>query len=285
MTKTTFSTVLEHGQEAVNSFLSTLIGEGHEVSIETPQPLSVDELKANSGTYLSAVGELESGASYIVLLSPSMVPVVSESMMGEAMSADDSASIDLMQEVLAQAHGAVRSHLSAHDVRLPAATFNVVPNLNAFPTEALPGKLTKVGFHLTSNPELKGIVAFDHELAQSTKEASAAESEPTAKVAPAAFPDMGSEQSFQGDGGNLDMLADVELEITVELGRRKLPLAHVLSLSIGSIIELEKLVGEPLNIYANGRLIAEGEAVVIDEQFGVRVTRLASHKQRKQAFL
>ena len=74
------------------------------------------------------------------------------------------------------------------------------------------------------------------------------------------------------------------MEITVELGRRKLPLADLLNLTTGSIIELEKLVGEPLEVYANGRLIAEGEAVVIDEQFGVRITNLAA-RQRDRVFM
>ena len=83
--------------------------------------------------------------------------------------------------------------------------------------------------------------------------------------------------------GNFDLLAEVELTLTVELGRRKLALSEVLQLTPGSVIELEKLVGEPLEIYANGRLIAEGEAVVVDEQFGVRITNLAPAKIRSKA--
>jgi flagellar motor switch protein FliN/FliY len=81
------------------------------------------------------------------------------------------------------------------------------------------------------------------------------------------------------------MLAEVELDVRVELGRRKLPLADVLQITSGSVIELEKLVGEPLSIYANGRFIAEGEAVVIDEKFGVRITKLAPKQQRSKALL
>ncbi|NKN80648.1 flagellar motor switch protein FliN [Weissella cibaria] len=80
------------------------------------------------------------------------------------------------------------------------------------------------------------------------------------------------------------LLADVELEVTVELGRRRLPLADILRLTNGSVIELEKLVGEPLDIYANGRFIPEGEAVVIDDQFGIRITSLASTRNRDKVF-
>jgi flagellar motor switch protein FliN len=95
------------------------------------------------------------------------------------------------------------------------------------------------------------------------------------RVAPLSLPSVGTEQFATDTPGNLHVLRHVELEVSVELGRRRLPLADVLRLGAGSVVELEKLVGEPLLVYANGRLIAEGEAVVVDEQFGVRILRLA----------
>jgi flagellar motor switch protein FliN/FliY len=110
---------------------------------------------------------------------------------------------------------------------------------------------------------------------------------PTVEVAAATFPDVGSEHLGGGDAGrpaHLGVFHDVELDVTVELGRRQLPLADVLRLGTGSVIELEKMVGEPLAVYANGRLIAEGEAVVVDEQFGVRITRLATPNAAGNAF-
>lgn len=79
---------------------------------------------------------------------------------------------------------------------------------------------------------------------------------------------------------NLDILKDVELDISVELGRKELPLGDVLHLVRGSVIELDKLAGEPVEIYANGHRIAEGEVVVIDEHFGVRITNLVSTRER-----
>ena len=115
---------------------------------------------------------------------------------------------------------------------------------------------------------------------------SPADPTPTVEVAAAMFPEVGGEHL--GDGptraADLGVLHDVELDVTVELGRRQLPLADVLRLGAGSVIELEKMVGEPLAVYANGRLIAEGEAVVVDEQFGVRITRLATPSAAGNAF-
>lgn len=79
---------------------------------------------------------------------------------------------------------------------------------------------------------------------------------------------------------NLDLLKDVELDISVELGRKEVPLGDILHLVRGSVIELDKLAGEPVEVYANGHRIAEGEVVVIDEHFGVRVTNLVSTRER-----
>lgn len=79
---------------------------------------------------------------------------------------------------------------------------------------------------------------------------------------------------------NLELLREVKIQVSVELGRRELPLGEVLHLVRGSVIELDKLAGEPISIYANGRTIAEGEVVVIDEHFGVRITNLISAKER-----
>ncbi len=82
-----------------------------------------------------------------------------------------------------------------------------------------------------------------------------------------------------GPGGrseedNIRLLLDIELEVSVEIGRTRMRIRDVLSLGEGSIIELDKVVGEPVEIYANNKLIARGEVVVIDEDFGVRVTEI-----------
>jgi flagellar motor switch protein FliN len=79
---------------------------------------------------------------------------------------------------------------------------------------------------------------------------------------------------------NLDMLYDIPLEITVELGRTKLPIRKILELGPGSVIQLEKLAGEPVDILANQKLIAKGEVVVIEESFGVRITDIINPVDR-----
>lgn len=84
----------------------------------------------------------------------------------------------------------------------------------------------------------------------------------------------------QSESRNLNMLLDIPLQVTVELGRTKRSVKEILDLSSGSIIELDKLAGEPVDILVNSRLIAKGEVVVIDENFGVRITDVLSQAER-----
>ncbi|MCY8231846.1 flagellar motor switch phosphatase FliY [Priestia endophytica] len=84
----------------------------------------------------------------------------------------------------------------------------------------------------------------------------------------------------KADTKNLDMLLDVPLDVTVELGRTRRSVREILTLSSGSIIELDKLAGEPVDILVNNKLVAQGEVVVIDENFGVRVTDIVSQRDR-----
>jgi flagellar motor switch protein FliN/FliY len=76
--------------------------------------------------------------------------------------------------------------------------------------------------------------------------------------------------------GSLDLLKDVEVEITLEIGRRRLRIADVLKLSRGQTLELSKAAGEPLDIFVNGRLLGRGEAIVMGDRYGVRITEIVA---------
>jgi flagellar motor switch protein FliN/FliY len=79
------------------------------------------------------------------------------------------------------------------------------------------------------------------------------------------------------DLANLDVLMNVPLEVTAELGKCKMSVSEVLKLGTGSIIELERLAGGPVDLLVNNRLVARGEVVAVDENFGVRITELVAH--------
>lgn len=79
---------------------------------------------------------------------------------------------------------------------------------------------------------------------------------------------------------NLQLILDIPLKVTVELGRTKMPVSELLNLTQGSVIELNKLAGEPMEVLVNDKLIARGEAVVVNEKFGVRLTDIISPAER-----
>ena len=94
----------------------------------------------------------------------------------------------------------------------------------------------------------------------------------------ASFEDLDQVQGPQNQ--NLNILLDIKLQLTVELGRTELPIKKVLELTKGSIVTLNKAAGEPVELYANGKLIAYGEVVVIEDNFGLRITQITDPAKR-----
>jgi len=104
--------------------------------------------------------------------------------------------------------------------------------------------------------------------------------QPQVQVQQAQFASFESPSLNKSESNNLNMLLDIPLQVTVELGRTKRSVKEILEMSSGSIIELDKLAGEPVDILVNNRHIAKGEVVVIDENFGVRITDILSQVER-----
>ncbi len=96
----------------------------------------------------------------------------------------------------------------------------------------------------------------------------------------AQFPTFEQGGAKKGTKRDLNFILDIPLEISVELGRTSMLVNDLLQLGQGSVIELSKLAGEPLEVFINGKLIARGEAVVINEKFGVRITDIISPMER-----
>lgn len=103
-----------------------------------------------------------------------------------------------------------------------------------------------------------------------------------ADIQSAMFSDFDETDEFKAKSQNLNMLFDIPLQVTVELGRTKRTVKDILQMSPGTVIELDKLAGEPVDIYVNGKRIAKGEVVVIDENFGVRVKEITRQSDRIQ---
>ena len=105
--------------------------------------------------------------------------------------------------------------------------------------------------------------------------------EETVTVQPVQFASFEDLDQVQGpQNQNLNILLDVKLQLTVELGRTELPIKKVLELTKGSIVTLNKAAGEPVELFANGKLIAYGEVVVIEDNFGLRITHITDPAKR-----
>jgi flagellar motor switch protein FliN/FliY len=165
----------------------------------------------------------------------------------------------------------------------------------------LGGSLTVLQFSLTVQDLFNGIVLFCLPSAVANRLTSGG-AKPAAAQAPGSFqPGVETnvptraggafvqqlENEFSGSarpaGGNIALLLDVPLKLTVELGRTTKLVKEILALAPGSVVELDKLAGEPVHILVNEKLIAKGEVVVIDENFGVRITEIINPEERLQA--
>ncbi|MCM1003222.1 MAG: flagellar motor switch protein FliN [Candidatus Gastranaerophilales bacterium] len=117
--------------------------------------------------------------------------------------------------------------------------------------------------------------AYEPETVKSEK------TESTVTVQPVQFASFEDLEQVQGpQNQNLNILLDVKLQLTVELGRTELPIKKVLELTKGSIVTLNKAAGEPVELFANGKLIAYGEVVVIEDNFGLRITHITDPAKR-----
>jgi len=103
-------------------------------------------------------------------------------------------------------------------------------------------------------------------------------------VAPAAFTNFSAgappAPGSAAAGNDINMILDIPVQLTVELGRTRIPIKHILQLAQGSVVELEALAGEPMDVLVNGFLIAQGEVVVVNDKFGIRLTDIVTPSER-----
>jgi flagellar motor switch protein FliN/FliY len=111
-----------------------------------------------------------------------------------------------------------------------------------------------------------------------TKPETASEVAPD-QVSPASFQNF-SPTGVSTAGNDINMILDIPVQLTVELGRTRIPIKHILQLAQGSVVELEALAGEPMDVLVNGYLIAQGEVVVVNDKFGIRLTDIVTPSER-----
>jgi flagellar motor switch protein FliN/FliY len=101
------------------------------------------------------------------------------------------------------------------------------------------------------------------------------------QMTPAAFANFAPQTSAGNPAGNdINMILDIPVQLTVELGRTRIPIKNILQLAQGSVVELDAMAGEPMDVLVNGFLIAQGEVVVVNDKFGIRLTDIVTPSER-----
>jgi len=118
-------------------------------------------------------------------------------------------------------------------------------------------------------------------LAETQPETASEVSGPAESVAPAPMTNFAAGiPNLTGAGNDINMILDIPVQLTVELGRTRIPIKHILQLAQGSVVELDALAGEPMDVLVNGYLIAQGEVVVVNDKFGIRLTDIVTPSER-----
>ena len=128
------------------------------------------------------------------------------------------------------------------------------------------------------NDEAAQLAAFEALSSEAAKDSGAPGTAPAA-----ASPDGASSTAAASAGAgdvNLDVILDVPVTLSMEVGRTRIPIRNLLQLNQGSVVELERTAGEPMDVFVNGTLIAHGEVVVVNEKFGIRLTDVISPAER-----
>jgi flagellar motor switch protein FliN/FliY len=97
---------------------------------------------------------------------------------------------------------------------------------------------------------------------------------------PHVFSELSGTRSDNEQRQDIDLILDIPVQLTVELGRTRIPIKHILQLAQGSVIELDAMAGEPMDVLVNGCLIAQGEVVVVNDKFGIRLTDIVTPTER-----
>ncbi|GEM_PF-854635 len=268
---------------------SVMLSEQIEETTNIAQTLSATEFPKIALLFQS--GTQPETISHLILFPSEFVLSAYAWMIGEDPAAEvDESHLDGLKEIFNQMLGQIRMAIPDDQSRFTIE--NLQAGLIEKAEDAIPGDETYHGVKAKIKINCENQDFFVEHFAWSERwhideeetHSETIEPETVGKVnvEPAEFGGLGGNgQAYGGTNTrNIEMLLDVDLEITVELDRKSMLVSDLLKLGKGSIIEFPKSAGEPLDILVNGRKFAEGEVVVIDDKFGVRITQLLSPKER-----
>lgn len=117
---------------------------------------------------------------------------------------------------------------------------------------------------------------------QANSEAAAEAPEAGAQAGSEVFPPLNKASVFDGSSRELEMIRDIPVTLSVELGRKRLPIKQLLEMAQGSVIDLDGMAGDPMSIFINNHLVASGEVVVVGDKYGIRITEIITPSERIQ---
>jgi len=264
--------------------IEALVGEAPSLEIKEEQELSIisNIIPPIVLVKLTISGDIESSA--MVALPPNLSASLSDMMMGEEASDREDVSeddLDATKEIVSNIFGAIANTLSAQK-ELPVLSFNIesieLVNDNSEVSLEAFSRMNVYNFSLGS---IKSLMMFI--IDEKLKNALYGGAEPaavTVESADSCETSNGSVNLNSDEMGNIGLIMDVKLPVRVRIGKKKMLLKDVLNMDIGSVIELNQLANDPLEILVDNHVIAEGEVVIVDGNFGVQITTIGSKRER-----
>ena len=264
--------------------IEALVGEAPSLELKEEQELSIisNIIPPIVLVTLSITGDVESSA--MVALPPNLSASLSDMMMGEEASDREDVSeddLDATKEIVSNIFGAIANTLSAQK-ELPVLSFNIQSiEVVKDDAEVSLEAFSNMNVYNFSLGDIKSLMMFiiDEKLKNTlygggklTEER--VESSDSDKIS------QPSTNLSNNEMGNISLIMDVKLPVSVRIGKKKMLLKDVLNMDIGSVIELNQLANDPLEILVDNHVIAEGEVVIVDGNFGVQITTIGTKRER-----
>ncbi|MFA5234004.1 MAG: flagellar motor switch protein FliY [Sulfurimonas sp.] len=265
--------------------VEALIGEAPSLNLKEEQELSIISNIVPPIVLLHIAVSGAVNASAMVALTPNLVTSLSDMMMGEEGSQREDVTeddLDAAKEITSNIFGAISNSLGAQK-ELPSLSFTIenVEYIGENKDVSLENYLKMFVYHFKIG-DVKSLFMFimDETLHDALfKGTKAPSSEP--QYEPYKFPEsLKSSQLNSEEMSNIALIMDVKLPVKVRIGKKKMLLKDVLNMDIGSVIELNQLANDPLDILVDDHVIAEGEVVIVDGNFGVQITTIGTKRER-----
>lgn len=265
--------------------VEALIGEAPSLDLKEEQELSIISNIIPPIVLLNISVSGDVSASVMIALTPNLVTALSDMMMGEEQSDREDVSeddLDAAKEIVSNIFGAISNTLSAQK-ELPVLSFNI-KNIEYIGEnkEVSLENYSKMFVYNFKVDSVKSLFMFimDESLENAIFKKSAP-SQNTGKGDSAKNQDTGLSVVLNSEEmSNISLIMDVKLPVKVRIGKKKMLLKDVLNMDIGSVIELNQLANDPLEILVDDNVIAEGEVVIVDGNFGVQITTIGTKRER-----